>query len=293
MFGFRPDGKKLKKGVDPITRLAPYIMTQRNDALCYCTQYLDYTAANRWLRKKRQEGHNISFMSLLISAWIRTASQYPELNRFVVGKTMYARTELCVCFVALKSNNRDDFSETTVKIFLDPSYTVYEVAKKVEEAIELNRFLENSNATDKLVSFFLGIPGFMSIIIGFLKFLDRFGLAPKVLLDASPFHTSMWITNMGSIGMRELYHHIYNFGTATMFLGLGKREARLKVSPGGALSHHYYYPLGIVTDERVAPGSLNSMALVYLKKLIKHPEELETPPESVRFDYGAEYKIKE
>lgn len=44
-------------------------------------------------------------------------------------------------------------------------------------------------------------------------------------MDALPFHTSLFVTNMASIGMTRVYHHIYNFGDTTMFLSLGLPRA--------------------------------------------------------------------
>lgn len=288
MFGFRPEGRVLNK-LDPITKLTPYIMTQRNDAMCMCTQYVDYDILNKYVKKKRAEGIAVSAMSVVLAAYVRAVSQFPGLNRFVVGHKLYARKELCVSFAIIKIRAKDQALETTVKIYFDPTDTIYDVARKVETAIASNKKVESSNNTDKVASALFAIPGLVSLAVAVLKGLDKIGLMPKAIIDVSPFHTSMFITNMASLGMRELYHHLYNFGTTTVFMGLGKKEARLQVGRDKELKYKYYYPVGITTDERVGAGAMYGLAFEYLDHLLKHPEELETPPQEVFYDYKAEY----
>ncbi len=292
MFGRRPDGRAVKNGIDNITRIVPHIMTARNDAQNSCTQYFDYDIISSYVRKKRAEGYKISQMSLILAAYVRAISQMPELNRFVVGRTIYARNELCVSFAIVKSKSKNDFLETTVKVYFDPADTVYEVARKVEETISQNKEIENNNLTDKVAKVLLSIPGLVRVAAGVLKSLDKIGLMPRVIVDASPFHTSMFITNLASINLNSLYHHLYNFGTTTVFFGLGRKEARLKIEKDGKLSAKYVYPVGIVTDERICAGAIYGMAFQLLQKYLTNPELLETPPEEVLYDDGLEYHCK-
>lgn len=291
MFGRRPEGRTVK-GLDAITKLTPYIMTTRNDAMCFITKYLDYDPINRYIRKKRAEGVRISVMEMLLAAYVRTVAKYPELNRFVVGRKLFARRELCVSFAIIKVRSATEFLETTVKIFFDPTDTISEVARKVEETIAQNKTLEDENSTDKVANVLVSIPGLLAFGVGLLKALDRIGLMPRAIINASPFHTSMFITNVGSLGMGEMYHHLYNFGTTTVFLGLGKREYKLVMGADGTVSKKSYYPMGAVIDERVSAGAMYGLAFDYFDHLLHHPEELETPPETVRYDYKNEYHTK-
>ncbi|MCL2539292.1 MAG: hypothetical protein FWE66_03035, partial [Oscillospiraceae bacterium] len=224
MFGRRPDGKAVGSEVDPITRLTPYIMVERSDAMCNSTQYIESDILTDYMRKKRDEGFRVTQMELIISAFVRAVSQMPQLNRFVVGKKLYARKELAVSFVILKERSASHVVETTLKVLFDPSDTVYDVVKRMRKLVEENRVVENENGTDKLVNILLSIPGLLSVSVGLLKLLDKVGWLPKKIIDVSPFHTSMFITNMGSIKMEHIHHHIYNFGTTSVFFGIGKRE---------------------------------------------------------------------
>ncbi len=293
MFGFRPEGRALTKGVDAITRVTPYIMTSRADAQCYCTQYIDSDILQDYLRAKRAEGHRISVMSTILAAYVRMVSQFPAVNRFVVGKKLYARRELCVSFAVVKVRSRTEFLETTVKVYFDPHDTIFDVSRKVEDAIARNKDVSAENKTDKVAHTLLSIPGLVFLGVAILKGLDKIGLMPRAIVDASPFHTSMFITNMGSLGMNELHHHLYNFGTTTIFLGLGKKVQRLKVKRDGSISYKNYFPVAVVTDERVAAGAMYGMAFDYFDSLLHHPEQLETPPAEVLYDPNAAYSQKQ
>lgn len=55
-------------------------------------------------------------------------------------------------------------------------------------------------------------------------FLDKHGILPKAIIKASPFHTSAFLTNVASLGIDAIYHHLYDFGTTGIFLAMGKRK---------------------------------------------------------------------
>ncbi len=293
MFGKRSDGRAVGNGVDPITRITPYIMPTRVDALCYTTQYADCEILDSYVRKKHAEGIKFSKMAVILAAYVRAVSQYPEVNRFVVGKKLYARNELCVSFAMLKINSATDFLETTVKVYFDPTDTVFDVARKIDDTIEKNRVVSNENKTDKVAHVLISIPGLLTVGVGFLMWLDRIGLLPRAIVDASPFHASLWITNMASIKMNPLHHHIYNFGTSTAFIGLGRKEARTTLKRDGTVEVRNVYPMACTIDERVCAGAVYSMAFGVLNEMLKNPEKLELPPEKVRYDCGVEYHCKE
>ncbi|MEG1558291.1 MAG: 2-oxo acid dehydrogenase subunit E2, partial [Oscillospiraceae bacterium] len=195
-------------------------------------------------------------------------------------------------FAMVKILSKTEFLETTLKIYFDPSDTVFDVARKVDDAIQRNKHKEASNKTDKVVNTLLSIPGLLLVGTGILKLMDRYGIMPRMVVDASPFHTSMFITNMASIRLSKLHHHLYNFGTTTVFLGMGKREPQLTVKKDGTMGYRDVYPLAVTTDERVCAGAFYGMAFQELDKYLKNPELLEVPPESVRYDENIEYHLK-
>ena len=53
-----------------------------------------------------------------------------------------------------------------------------------------------------------------------------------------------------------------------------------------------WLPLGITADERVCSGAHYAAFFSDVMRLLAHPEELEVPPESVKFDPGVEYHVE-
>jgi hypothetical protein len=276
----RPDGRRLKS-LDPMFSIIPHIMPKRYDAQVMFDTEINYSKLRAYLNAKRKEGRNISFMALFTAAYLRVLTQYPELNRFVVNKKIYARNEYCVSFVTLKDGNlAEDKLETVIKVHFTLQDTVFDVADKIDGHIKENRKQQTVNFTDKLAKFFMSAPFLSRTAINIVKSADRFGLLPKKLIDGFPFHSSMWITNLASIYLGPVFHHIYDFGTTSMFVSIGmvKNSINLKGEK------EQIVPLGVVADERIAAGITFSKAFGLMKRIFADPTVLEAPPESVRED---------
>ena len=290
MFGRRADGRLLKK-IDPIISLTPYLMPMRCDAQVMLNYKLDYEKLARYIVEKGSEGHKITFMELVIAAFVRVVSELPEINRFISNKRMYARTQLTVSFVLLKETSQADaIEENTVKCFFDPRDTLFDVAERVSESIRKNRREEADNSTMKVAQL-LTNPLLANLIVAFARLTDRYGILPKYILDASPFHTSMFITNMASIGMPAVNHHIYNFGTTSLFVSIGAVQRSVVIGPDGAPKRKRELPVGITADERICAGAMYARMVDRMMYYFNHPEELETPPETVRFEEGHAYSL--
>lgn len=277
MFGKRPDGKAVGKELDPIIRLTSYLMPQRCDAQVFHKINIPSAPVDAFVKKHRQNGLTISPMTVFISAYIRAIHEMPSLNRFVVNKMIYDRNELAVSFVILKANSKEESKETAIKLFFESENTIYDVADKVNTAIEDNRAMDKSNKTDAFANMLLSMPALTNFFIKFIMFLDRYGLLPKKIIDISPFHTSLFISNMASIGMGDIYHHIYNFGTTSYFLGMGAKERRFKIQSDGSTRVESVYPVGVVIDERIASGAQYALFFGIVKRYLKNPELLEVP----------------
>ena len=289
MFGFRPDGRRVK-GIDPTVRITPYVMPMRCDAQVFLQHKADFELMSRYIARKSAEGEKITYMQIIIAAFVRTVSQHPEINRFIMNKQFFSRNNCSVSFTMLKDPNRHDSEETAVKIKFDLTDTLFDVRDRMIEQIEKNRVPESKNFLDKLLGFLFAVPGLPTAIIMLVRLLDRYGLCPGALLDELPFHTSMYITNNASIGLHHVNHHIYNFGSTSLFFGMGTQE-RIAVVEGGQTRMKRFLPIGITADERVCSGAHYAEFFLTMKHLLDHPEELETAPESVKFDPKCEYHV--
>lgn len=276
----RRDGVKLKNA-DPMYTVAAHIMKKRYDTLNAITIDIPTEPIRKYLNKVRKQGHYMSHLSLIMAAYTRTISQFPLLNRFVVNKRFYARTELPVGMVVLKSGNVEQ--ETISKIYLNPEDTVFEVNDKINNYIETSRKMDEENSTDKTINILLKIPGLLSFGVPILMWLDRRGVLPKGLIDASPFHTSMVISNLASIKTNHVFHHCYEFGTTSLIVTIGNPHEVPK-RKGDEIIFERCLPLGVVMDERIASGSYFATAFNAFKKHLANPELLEQKPEKVVYD---------
>ncbi|NLB90939.1 MAG: 2-oxo acid dehydrogenase subunit E2 [Clostridiales bacterium] len=290
MFGFRPDGKRVQLA-DPIVRMTPYIMPQRSDAQVFLNHSIDFEPLARYIADQSHKGNKITFMQIIIAAYVRAVSQHPEVNRFVMNKQLYSRKELTCSFTLLRDMSDQSISENAVKISFDPSDTIYDVQKRVDKAITEGRPEDEVNATLKTASVALSFPFLPNFIVGGIRLLDRYGLLPKAVIDISPFHTSMYLTNMASIGMHSVNHHLYNFGTTGIFLSMGSIERKLVLESNGEVSRKRLLPIGITADERVCAGAIYARLFSTMLHHINRPHLLETPPEEVFYDPGCEYYV--
>ena len=280
-FGDRKDGRKLRN-IHPMLKMTPYIMEHRYDACNTYSDSINITKTDAFCRRKVKEGMvNFSMLHVILAAYVRTISQRPALNRFISGQKIYARNTITVVMV-VKRKMDIDTPDTCIKVDFEPTDTVDQVYEKFNKAVMENTGEGETNSFDKLNKAFTLIPGlFLRWTVKFLKFLDYFGLLPKVLTDLSPFHGSMIITSMGSLGIKPIYHHLYDFGNLPVFLAYGTKRSENEIDAEGNVYKRKYIDLKAVTDERICDGYYYASAFRMFKKLIENPNVLETPPEQV------------
>ena len=289
MFGFRPDGRRTPN-IEPIVRITPYLMPTRVDSMVFLQHEVDFEMLTRYIADQAARGEKITYMQIIIAAFVRSVSQHPEINRYIMNKQFYSRNNCTVSFSMLKDPRDADKGETVVKIKFDPTDTIYDVRDRMNAVIENNRGEEKKNFADKLASAVLLMPGIPTLIVALVKLLDRYGLMPGSFLDSLPFHTSLFITNNASIGLHHVNHHIYNFGSTSLFFGMGTVEKKAVVEKGQARMKRFL-PIGITADERVSSGAHFARFFTTINRCLNDPSILETPPESVKYDPKAEYHV--
>ena len=288
MFGRRPDGRRVK-GIDPVMRITPYVMPMRCDAQVFLKHRADQELLSRYIRRQKAEkNQKISYMQIIVAAYVRAISRNPEVNRFIMNKQLFARNNCSAAFTILKDPSDADKGEAVVKIKFDLTDTLYDVRDRMEAAVAANRGDQPPGFTEKLLNFLFAVPGLATVIVGLVRFLDRYGLAPAMLMEELPFYVGMYITNTASIGLHDVNHHLYNWGNVGLFLGMGVPE-KVAVAENGETRMKRYIPIGITADERVCSGAHYARFFSDVKQYLEHPEMLESPPEKIRFDEGVEY----
>jgi len=280
-FGDRIDGRLLRT-YPPYNMFTPFVMKNRNDATNYFSDSIEVTEIDRWLREKRAEGYKgMGMLHMFLASYVRTVAYRPALNRFVSGQHVFARSYIEVLMTVKKAFS-DEAEETTIKVKFLPSDTIFDVYRKINEKIDEVKSADASNGTDKFVETFAHMPRiFLNAMVGIIKMLDYLGWIPQSLLDISPFHGSMIITDLGSIGIPPVYHHIYNIGNLPLFIAFGAKRRCVELDAAGHPVERKYIDYRASIDERTCDGFYMAGTFKYLKYYMKNPRLLEAPPEKV------------
>ena len=276
----RSDGRRLKHA-DPMYTVAAHIMTERNDALNMVKIYLPVEPMHNYLREQKKQGHQISHIGLVLAAFVRTVAEYPQLNRFIVNRKLYARDKVTVSMVVLQPGTED--SETESKMVFELTDDIFTAQQKIYDYISHNRDIEADNSTEKAISVLVNTPGLLRVGVKFLKWLDKHGWMPKAIIEASPFHATMTISNLGSLRTNYIYHHVYNFGTTSLVLTMGNTE-EVPSRKKGEIVFERCIPCGITMDERICHGSYYAIAFKRFAEYLRDPSKLEGPPRVVNKD---------
>ena len=273
MFGHRSDGRKLKT-LPPFFRVIPSVMLERSDAQVYFKQDISLKTIDEYIDKKAAEGIKFSYMNIIYAALIRILAERPQLNRFAMNGTLYARNQILVS-LAIKKNLSDDGTETTIKLPFTGTENIFEIKEILDKVIESNKNTSTANSTDRLAkALSLVSNGSLRRAVKCLSFLDKHGIMPKAVINASPFHTSVFLTNVGSLGIDSVYHHLYNFGTTSLFFAMGKKKKSF-IYDDDEIHEEKCITLAFVGDERICDGYYFANSFKLLSKYLRKPELLE------------------
>jgi len=280
--GDRKDGRLLRT-LTPFAKFMPYIMNHRNDAHVFYDESFEVTDVDRELRKLRVAGYKgIGILHFLIAAYIRIVSMLPGANRFVVGNRVFTHGDDIAIVMVVKRGMGIDSTETTIKVHFKPTDTIFDVYHKMNEKIEEVKADTGDNNTEEVAGMFSKLPRFlMRIAIKLLFLLDHFDKLPEWLLEASPFHGSMIITDLGSLRLGPAFHHIYNIGTLPIFIAFGAKRHAYELDRHGQVVDKKYVDCKFTLDERIIDGCYGAKALQAMRYMFQHPEIVETPPTKV------------
>ena len=283
-WGDRVDGRRVRTA-PAMEQITAYFMPNRNGANNLFAESVEITELERYVRRKRREGlQQFGMAHVIMAAYVRTVAKYPALNRFIAGQRIYSRGEDIALCMTVKKEMRTDAPDSVIKVHLHPSDTAAEVYRKFNAQVEAAKDEMENTSADKTAAVFMMIPGlFLKFAIWLLKTLDYFGLVPRFLLEVSPFHGSVYFTSMGSLGIRPVYHHLYDFGTVPAFCAFG-RKRRAEEIRDGEIVERKYMDLKFNLDERICDGFYYAGVIKYFLRLLSHPDVLDNPPDRVGKD---------
>lgn len=270
----RSDGTRIK-GMPAFERAIPYIMNKRCDSTNFAKVEFDMTNLHAFLGDLRQKGHKIGVMDAIIAAYLLLVQKVPQINRFVVNKKMYQRNHVCISFTMLKQKTGGGAGETAVKVYLEPGDDLLVVSQKTRQVIRENEKPETRSIMDVFVDKLMGLPLIPNLSVGILKQMDKRGILPKKIIKLSPFHTSMFVSNLASIQMNYVYHHLYEFGTNGLFVAIGMPKRIPAAVPEEKTRR--MMTLGVSLDDRVCTGAVWASALFEFKRILEQPARFLLP----------------
>ena len=285
-WGDRIDGRRVRT-LHPMDQITAYFQWERNICSNHFEESFEISQMERYIRQKRREGlTDFGITHVLLAAYVRGIAKYPQLNRFVSGQKVYSRgNDIQYCMV-VKKDMQVSSPDTAIKVHLTPSDSAIDVYNKLNAAVDsVKSTQELDSSLDGLIMALNLIPGvFLKFTVWFLKLLDYFGLLPKFLLELSPFHGSLFFTSMGSLGIKPIYHHLYDFGNLPVFGSFGMKRKAYELQEDGSVALRKYIDVKFVLDERICDGYTYATFFKYYRRLIQHPEILDNPPEEVARD---------
>ncbi|MDR1542921.1 MAG: 2-oxo acid dehydrogenase subunit E2 [Prevotellaceae bacterium] len=281
----RYDGWRVEK-LDTVFRVIPYFLRTRIDAQNLFEERIQISHLEQFIKDNKEQIPNLSIMHIIITALVRIVSQRPSLNRFVVWNKIFARKHLNFA-IAIKRSLTDEGEETLIKPEFALEDTLQNVVNKVRIELENNQQVGQKNGSDQVSKVLGKLPDFMfRFVVWSLLWLDKIGLLPKLIYRVSPWHCSIFLTNIGSIGVESIYHHLYEFGTCSMFVAMGKKSREYQLNKDGEVEEDKSITLKFVLDERVCDGFYYASSMRQLNKILANPSVLLTPPESIVIDAG-------
>jgi hypothetical protein len=281
----RADGVLLRD-VPPLRRVMPYLMRTRTESLVYFEQSIDVEGLLAWLDETnagRPAHERITLFHVVLTAIARAFRLRPELNRFVAGRRTYQRREIALSFI-VKAAMRDEAPEYEAFLRFTGRESVDDVRRMVATAVDHARVDEDPrlpegkqtrDGADRLVEVFASWPRpVLNVVARAVAVLDYHGRLPSSFRDVVPLFTSAYVVNTGSIGVDAPFHHLYEVGTASVFVSIGRAAKRPVVDDDGAVVGWTCLALVYTLDERASDGFYFARTAEVFRRLVSEPDLL-------------------
>ena len=265
----------LVQAADPVVFLMPFIMPRRCDSQVFVNLDLDLSRVEPFIRAQRENIPGLTLYHFVFATLARASFLYPQINRFIVNGGIYQRDHVKVSMMVKKELSLDG-KESSIFPTFEKSDTLADVVRKCqEEADQAFASTGDSNSFDALLKVLNHLPVFVTKgFVRFMMYLDSRGRLPASLVKLQPFHSGFFVSNVGSIGLPVIFHHLYQFGTISGFVCIGRKEWKLFPDRYGELHRRKILPATFLADSRICDGYSYSCAFRAMRKCFEHPESL-------------------
>lgn len=280
-WGDRKDAYRVRE-TDPMHTFMPYLMPNRADNEAVLNEKVDLTAVMKYLEEKNKDNPEFKYtlFHVFCAAISKVMTLRPKMNYFYSGYRLYEKKDLVLAFT-VKKKFTDNSPETLAIVNVDrdseeaPIEQIRETIRKIVYSVRKEN--KNDGATD-VMGVLQKLPRWLvKIFVRLLNFLEYHGWLPKFFLEIDPFHSSVFLTNLGSIKMNANYHHLANWGTNSFFVVIGEKHKYPVYDENGNMEMHDCLDLGLTIDERIADGVYFAKSIRLLRAILKNPEILDMP----------------
>jgi hypothetical protein len=272
----RSDGEVIKN-LSPVRRMIPYLMKGRNESVVYYEQNVDLTKTLAFITEWNQtRDQKVTLFHLVLAAMGKALFARPGLNRFVSGGRIYQRKGVFVSFAA-KKRFADDAPLVTIKLPMIEGEALGDTVRRIYESVGEGRS-DIERPVDKEVRWILKAPHFVvRFLMWLFVWLDKWNLAPGALLKTDPMYASLFCANLGSVGIDKAWHHLYEYGTVSLFAALGVVRKDVVVVDGKPEVRDLVR-LRYSFDERINDGFYCAASLGIVREYLEDPEKFVTNP---------------
>jgi len=276
---FRRSDGDLVLGEAPVRRIMPYLMRGRNESCVYQESVYRVSAARTWLKAyNRAHRPRATLFHLVAYACSVVLQERPRLNRFVSGGRTYQRRGVFIAFV-VKVAFTDDGPGATVKLQAQPGESFPAWSARISAQVDEAR--DTVRPVDREVALIMKLPGFLVRgLVGLAKGLDHWNLFPAFMIRNDPMYSSLFLANLGSVNVSDVHHHLYEYGTTSIFGAVS--VARAMVFPGrDGASVEPGLSVRWTFDERIDDAFSCARSLALVQKILEDPDRWLGPPEGM------------
>lgn len=253
----------------------PYLMKGRNESIAYYPVSFDAEPLLAWVEEHKGTDQAITIFEAFLLALVKILRERPTLNRYFIGRRLYQRQDVVLSFIARRQYT-DDGSETNVLVRVKPTDDVAAVLAKVRGEIQVAKSGEQKD-DEGMIDLFLRLPrSALRVAVKGLELWDFYLDTPGFLRGIDPLRCSAYVANLGSVGMGAAYHHLFEWGTCSLFITIGQVKPGVCVGDDGQPAVKQMLELRVAFDERIADGYQDARALDRLADYLGDPAQLES-----------------
>ena len=252
----------------------PYVMRKRSESTVYFEQRIDVREAERFVRAFNEAHPETRTTLFHVMLWASRQGlvEYPALNRFVAGGRLYQRKDFWISYSA-KQRMKRGAPLMVLKRKFEPDESYLRMVTEMRSQLHSAKFSGEKSSVDSELGLVLMLPGLLRrVVFAAYRGLEAFGMFPAAFIDNDPLYASVFLTDLGSLGLDPAYHHLYEYGTIGIFGAIGRARTELVGDPNtGRMERHRIATVRWSFDERVEDGLYAGYALKFVKRLIEDP----------------------